>query len=867
MKTSTFVDLGIVSAKKPVNTHLLLELNSGILYLVDVNDPTKMYYSDDKGDNWTQLDIDPSDSSGDNKSRDRNIASAWHDRANEIIWFVDCDNDGVDDTFDVWTLDYSGSETAPSITEIDSKTSAGNDDIMAHDIFIIGVKTFVLWDDNLAVGGLQYCYDVSASPFVETDSLGVSGLKTTKMVVVGTIAYFLASPTAGATFVRTGQYDDSIETISYPFVVNHNYFVKTDQNYRFLSYDGNDFLKGIVEADADGKNYLIEFSIGGDAFTIGAEHNVILMLDRNNVGTAPNELEKGFSIDATETVYEIKARRGGIRILQNCSNISDAVLIAITDNFLMNNDGDMFEFTDVTNEISSIFYNDGIIGVKKKGVFTTHPDFHINWSKKDSIKIYDDNDVLEFHGIITNKNQNRRGIYVFKIDSFTNEIYRRTYNKTYSADDTDTKQKDIIDNACDFCYRSSSIVGTTTTYDYVYNRAIVYLFWLARFLERQVSYVEADGKIWTKAYDGLVATGKSWDINDNSQEVFLIDIPNLAERLPGFFDGNSGVTRNTVRYKNNASTIRPVAATRDPIEQLQGIQPLNEFRDPKLEAATEANQLGDNRYNIWSIDTIFLGLRIQGEGYLQPGKTIQIQNTGQIAITQHDFLIISFQRDPKNDVYINMVLSDNIIFPTEFNNLQDTTITQVHTASVQAIENQSDLATHAGVATAHQDAPALIATHAADGDAHHEVFEKLQVIKSNFFAGNGGFVPTVHYGAAMGIALSDTSADFRCSYYIEKGGSFKVRFIYHTTGPNAGKTAGGIIYVSHDRAGDESDWDILAQAFNLVLANTHIMSTQTYGTAFTVADDTRVGVLWSKNDNAGGALASLLIYEVILERQ
>ena len=95
-----------------------------------------------------------------------------------------------------------------------------------------------------------------------------------------------------------------------------------------------------------------------------------------------------------------------------------------------------------------------------------------------------------------------------------------------------------------------------------------------------------------------------------------------------------------------------------------------------------------------SSDIIFLGLRIEGQGYLQPGKTVEIENTGEITITKKDYLILSFERDPKNDVYINMVLSDNIIFPKEFNNLHNTSPQQIHTSTVQSFKNQADIIAH-----------------------------------------------------------------------------------------------------------------------------------------------------------------------------
>ena len=445
----------------------------------------------------------------------------------------------------------------------------------------------------------------------------------------------------------------------------------------------------------------------------------------------------------------------------------------------------------------------------------------------------------------------------------------------------------MIDNALDFCYRSSSIVGTTTNYDYEYNRAVVYLFWLARRLERQVGYIEPDGKIWTKLYsalspndliypgtynfkddavganpagwtfdeiggtinviasfdghrkvvelnraDGQISmihthssvqadetiecwiavndigakeaylyinegattiislrfidadmdefdggawnsikddwmvintlyhikiilndaantydvyinrilegnniayrnnstTGMditrfivntndliyyvdavgfsrdpaytvgdnevAWDLNNHWQNTRFVDIPDIEEVIQGFFEGNTGITRNTIRYKNNATSIRPVAATRDPIEQLKGILSLNEFRDSKIGKSTEADQLGDNRSAIWSATTIYLGLRIEGQGYLQEGKTVHIENTGDITVAESNLLVLAYERDPKNDVYLSLILSDNIIYPSEFSNLANTTPMQTHMASVQAIENQYDINLH-----------------------------------------------------------------------------------------------------------------------------------------------------------------------------
>ncbi|KKK46823.1 hypothetical protein LCGC14_3161400 [marine sediment metagenome] len=47
-----FKALGITSARKPVHTHLFIEISNGNIYIVDSVDSTKIYKSTDKGENW-----------------------------------------------------------------------------------------------------------------------------------------------------------------------------------------------------------------------------------------------------------------------------------------------------------------------------------------------------------------------------------------------------------------------------------------------------------------------------------------------------------------------------------------------------------------------------------------------------------------------------------------------------------------------------------------------------------------------------------------------------------------------------------------------------------------------------------------------
>ncbi len=1032
VKHYRFKDLAITSTKGPFNTNLLWEHATYGIFMVDSTNQTVLLHS-----TKTRLIVDGSDWDIVDLSANTNsykIQAGWLD--GNDLWLVMCDNDGTADDFEVCFIEFDDSNDCNPVA-----VSAGADvnTVYAFDIFKIGTDHFVINKETRGGVLTLVCWDVDAAFVEKADFLEDEHFTDNDGfyfgIVTGTKYYSFMSYKDGDGPILYIQYDNSVPVFTIPVVAGiGDYIGPTDKNMRGVAYDGSDTLIFVGKQIADSKNYLISYVVSTSVSTIGAEYNIGLQIDRNNAGTIPNEFEKAFGI-TNEITYEIKARRGGIRVLQNLSDQLSGNIVGITDNFLFAINGgnwDIFEFTDVTKEISTILYNDGTIGILKKGTFTVHPDFHANWSKGDSIKIYDRYDQLEFHGLITAKNRNARGIYVYKIDSFTNEIYRKTYENAYSRDDMDTKQKDVIDNACDFCYRSSSIVGTTLNYDYNYNRAIIYLFWLARFLERQVPYVEPDGKIWTKAHDGLVpndmiyagtynfkdeADGASgtdidfvdaintaagceiiaehnghrkvlkitagaaapnvatnyfdsvqtagtieyyfevsaaanyvymilydtfteaimirmnganlqyrdlsavwhtikvvvpdtryqiridfdcatdrfdcyvdgvqevtagefrnavtdvdrfaigcfnndkitywdaigyswdpaytvgdnevaWDINNHWQDVFLVDIPGIEERMQGFFSGNTGITRNTIRYKNNTITIRPVAATRDPIEQLQGIIPLNEFRDPKLVAATEANQLGDNRYNIWSSDIIFLGLRIEGQGYLQPGKTIEIQNTGQKTISQDDFLILSFERDPKNDVYVNMILSDNIIFPAEFINLQYTSGIQIHTASVQALENQAAIA---GI--------------------------KAPLIYPFFIFGTLGFVETGNYGACLEVAFSDTNATINSSFWVHEGGNFKIRIIHSGSGNNFGKTIGGIYSISYDVDGGLQTWDAGTIDFNIPADDNRVIGVDDSAVVYTITSNSKVGLHYAKDDNAGGAAGNMQVYGIILVRQ
>ena len=148
---------------------MVIELTSGNLIFVDSADNTKIYHLNTTTNTLTQLDVDPSDSSGDNKSRDHKVQAFWHDRANKVIWGCDCDNDGTADDFDVWKLDYSVSELTPTVTEVDTSVGADINSVYALDIYIWSGDTYVRNIETRNAGANTYIitWDVDTAPFVE----------------------------------------------------------------------------------------------------------------------------------------------------------------------------------------------------------------------------------------------------------------------------------------------------------------------------------------------------------------------------------------------------------------------------------------------------------------------------------------------------------------------------------------------------------------------------------------------------------------------------------------------------------------------------------------------------------------------------
>lgn len=370
------------SPKKPQNTQLFIESNaSGTLYIVDSVDNTKIYKSVDKGATWSQLDVDPGNASGDAKSRLKKVISVWTDWDNDEFWFLDCDNDGT--PFYVWKIDI----TDDSVTEILSQSCTN-----MYDIFKIGSNFYTA--GFRSVEGFKV-WLVDSSPAVlkdsaaMSDSLGPLGIG----VVVGANYYTSQEWQNG---VGMFIFEQSPANITEGDLFNPLLYELPPINLRGCAYDGSNVIYYTAEDQSGVNTHLFSYDINADDTVKQSVYKVALMTDRLSATTAQ---EKAFHISEYK-IYQIHLENHQLHLISQPS--SDAVFIAISDTFLMNNDGDMWEWNDDISNIQSVLIDHKImeapvskIKLKKdvysisKGMLITIRDSYTSQSDSNTATIFE----------------------------------------------------------------------------------------------------------------------------------------------------------------------------------------------------------------------------------------------------------------------------------------------------------------------------------------------------------------------------------------------------------------------------------------------------------------------------------------------
>lgn len=340
-KYYNYENLSIVSSRKPFNTHLWWEHATYGLILVDSVDQEKLYISTNKCKSWSEIDL--SDNANSYK-----IQAGWLD--GNDLWLVMCDNPG--NNFEVCFVELDDSNDCNPVAV---STGADANTVYVGDIFKLGSDFFVIDIEYRSSTRYHVMWKVTISPLTieYTVSYGATGTR----FGYGLVATFelndyywftfdaLADNQVYIFYFRPG-YGMSNES-SPPGLAD--YLIVDDQNLCGLIHVEDDLFYGVFKKKSDSLNYLIrliDIGPGVGSMEVVGKRDIGIMLDRN---TPSGSIQKGFHVSEYK-VYELNSN--SMSLFNYISHVlSDAIIIGITDNFLINNDGDIFEYKDVISFI------------------------------------------------------------------------------------------------------------------------------------------------------------------------------------------------------------------------------------------------------------------------------------------------------------------------------------------------------------------------------------------------------------------------------------------------------------------------------------------------------------------------------------
>lgn len=347
MKYNGYTDLGIVSSVKPFSQQQLVEITAGTkigwLFLVDSADENDIYYSSDKADNWTLLTGTYSGLT--NKQR--------------LLWYRP--SEGTQGMLHFLAVSPSSIVQDYNINLVDLSEGLGGS-------FGNGV-TEPRGIELLSGNRCTFCTAANVNGYVRVGSPthAITKLNHSMGTIGGRsldMSYTIQAGTADDAYFVFGWSDENAKLYKYDYSANtiteiyemSNTIVATDRNRKALAYDGSDVIFMILQDKTDSKYYLWSYSITDDSAVKTGEYNVALMSNNQ----AQGELEKAFHISEYK-VYQIQKNSHQLHLISILN--SDAVFVGITNNFLMNDDGDMWELIDLNSNVYKCNFDHQIMKV------------------------------------------------------------------------------------------------------------------------------------------------------------------------------------------------------------------------------------------------------------------------------------------------------------------------------------------------------------------------------------------------------------------------------------------------------------------------------------------------------------------------
>jgi hypothetical protein len=477
------------NSKKPRNLHLISETTYGI-YFVDATDIDKLYKTTDEGVNVNEVFGEPGE----------DIRLMYYDRDNERLYIAYWSG-GLGTTLQ---FSYFELDNADNRVDLDDITSAVVEIIW--DLFIIAGEPHIY--TRIPDGGNYniriYRWDGSWN--LDVDQLFSNNIFIGNFGVVSGTKYYFFIEDFITEDVYAYDYESATTTLTKNIATSA--IIAANDSLNGVTFDGNDILSLVLPDGAPGTNFHYTYSISGNSFIKGAEHNVALMMDRN---TAIGVLEKGFHI-SEYFVYEINKDNPETHLIKLAEPSLDDIIIAITDTYLITDDAKLYIITDEASQVRSVYLTVNAFNAPSL-YFTTN----LELDEDITVQFFNDNDVLEFEGKIEDIGD---GISLRKYPckALSATVYDTTHTGRFVAQTIDTIAKGAIDNDPYLYYDATSIPAIVGNHTFEFNATPIneILNMLAK-EAAAVWSIDPDGKIWFKVISSLADSGITLTEDDTNK--------------------------------------------------------------------------------------------------------------------------------------------------------------------------------------------------------------------------------------------------------------------------------------------------------------------------------------------------------------
>jgi hypothetical protein len=310
--------------------------------MVDSSNANLLLKSTDKGDNWSTVFTGGGE-----------IEAILYDYATGYLWIVENDNT----THPI--VHYFDTDDSDSKTDLDTMSTGIAGSYFVQSIFKIGSNIYCLSHEDRAGPILWHVVNkIDVNPMVEQDTINTGG----DFSITGFSSGVVETDASAWHFIHTS--DDNycmFFTITGPAFTQlasfpAGYTLSREQANTGASRDGDptetpDNIYITLTKTATGVEYLYRYNVSGNSYTELGQYDVIL---QSQLNSASGIRVKAFSL-TEDKVYQIPYAYNGRLNLISTFNFSDTIN-ALTDNFLIDESGNMYELVDF---MSSIF--EGII--------------------------------------------------------------------------------------------------------------------------------------------------------------------------------------------------------------------------------------------------------------------------------------------------------------------------------------------------------------------------------------------------------------------------------------------------------------------------------------------------------------------------